>query len=371
MITKFNIKKTKRLKLVNSVLKIIYRKPCIRQYKNICEYKEILIVDFSLIGDMVMNIPFLNQIRQNCPKATVTMVVRRQSVNVLKKQELVDRFIVFDGKEYLATPYSIFKNKRRIKNIINQINEKKYDLAIEPKGDLRHIWFMHHIKADRSISYNYTGGDFLVTNSYTPRAETKHLIDEKLDLLEMAGFTVDRNNSTPQFRGYIHKSNNEKTIIGIHPGASCKNKMYRHFGAIIDYIAGMNRNIQFYVFNDPVDENKLAEGVIERIEKNSIEYRLIEESLDKYIEMVSECNLMICNDSSAGHIAAAYGIPVIVIFGAIKSETACPRGSKVRCISYECECKPCTLDDCPKGTYDCLEKIDINEVYNALEEMIE
>ena len=61
-------------------------------------------------------------------------------------------------------------------------------------------------------------------------------------------------------------------------------------------------------------------------------------------------------------IAAAYGIPAIVIFGAIMPETSCPRGSEVLCISHECDCKPCTLDDCPNGTYECLEKIDTAEI---------
>ena len=370
MIKKFNIKKTKYLEIVNSILKLFYRKPKVKANMDIADFKEVIIVDFSLIGDMVMSIPFLSQIKANCSKASITMVVRPQSVCVLKSQGLVDEFIVFDGKEYLASPFSIMRNALLIRKVLNRINRTCYDIAIEPKGDLRHIWFMHHIKSNRSISYNYTGGDYLVTDSFEPREATKHLIDERLDLLEMAGFFIDRNNNTPRFVDEPRNRDSLKYVIGIHPGASCKNKMYRHFGSIIDYIAHIDKELQINVFCDPQDNNELTEGIIDSLERSGKKYKVIREDLELYIEHVSECNLMVCNDSSAGHIAAAYGIPVIVIFGPVEVATSCPRGGRVICICHDCKCKPCTFEDCPQKTYECIEKIDINEIYSALEKMV-
>lgn len=370
MIKKFNVKKIQKLNSVNAFLKLFYKKPIARCEIKIEDYKEIIVVDFSLIGDMVMNIPFLQEIKNNCPNARLTMVVRPQAVSVLQREKLVDEFLIFDGKNILSTPFSIMKNLFLIRKVLCQINEREYDLAIEPKGDLRHIWFMHYIRANRSVSYNYTGGDYLITDSFTPKEKTKHLVDEKLDLLEMAKFTVNWKNTEPKFV-QKKKNNNKQIIVGIHPGASTRNKRYRHFGLIIDYLSYMNRDIQIYVFDDPQDDIGLATGIIESIERNQLEYKVICEDLERYIEIVAECNLMICNDSSAGHIAAAYEIPTIVIFGAVRPETACPRFEKTICISNDCDCKPCTLDDCPKGTYDCLEKIDINEIYNAMEKLIE
>ena len=370
MIKKFNVKKTRQLKTVNNILKIFYSKPDRKSDKDTKDYKEIIIVDFSLIGDMVMNIPFLQQIRVNCPGARISMVARWQSVEVLQGQGLIDEFIVFDGKTYLSTPGTIIKNSVAIHKILKKINQRKYDVAIEPKGDLRHTWFMHYIQSDRSISYNYTGGEYLITDSFVPKPDTRHLIDEKLDLLEMAGFDVDRDYNVPQFIKKSKKKIINEKIIGIHPGASSINKMYRHFGLIIDYLALMDIGIQIYVYVDPLDDAEISEGIIESIERNNISYKIVREKLDKYITSVAMCDLMICNDSSAGHIAAAYGIPAIVIFGAIKPETACPRGSRVISISYDCDCKPCTLEDCPDKTYECLEKISIESIYNALEEMI-
>ena len=370
MIKKFNVKKTKQLKIINLLLKNIYKKPTVKTEKKISDYEEIVIVDFSLIGDNIMSIPFLRQIKSNCPRAKITMIARPQAESVLGREELVDEFVIFDGKECLSTPFRILKNYSLIRSTIKKVNRKKYDIAIEPKGDLRHIWFMHFIKSDRSISYNYTGGDYLVTDAFKPRRETKHLIDEKIDLLEMAGFSVNRDAVEPRFIHQNEKCKKEKLTVGIHPGASCKNKIYKHYNQIFYYLSKYRENLRIHVFHDPSEDNDLIDGVVESMKTNNIDYSIMEEKLEEYIENVSKCDLMICNDSSAGHIAAAYGIPVLVIFGAVKPETARPRGSKVICVTHDCTCKPCTLEDCPKGTYECLENIDINDIYSALEEII-
>ena len=46
---------------------------------------------------MIMNIPFLENIKKNCPKAKITMVCMPWAEVVLGDQNLIDNFIVFDA----------------------------------------------------------------------------------------------------------------------------------------------------------------------------------------------------------------------------------------------------------------------------------
>ena len=198
MIKKFNIEKTRQLKRINKILSLFYRKSNYTAEIKFREARNILIVDFALMGDMIMDIPFLKTIRHNCPKAHITMVAMQWAEIILGDQKLVDEFIIFDGKNILSSPKSILKNRKIIRKILDKINLKTYEIGFEPKGDFRHIWFMHNTKSMRTVSYNYTGGEYLITDSFVPKESTKHLIDEKLDLLEMCGMRIYNEDRVPQ-----------------------------------------------------------------------------------------------------------------------------------------------------------------------------
>lgn len=378
MIKKFNIKKTKQLDKIDKVLSFFYKKVSCNYNIEFSEVENILIVDFALIGDMVMNIPFLKNIRFNCPNAKITMVCMPWAEIVLGEQGLVDEFIKFDGKDKLSSPIQIFKNWKEIRKTIRLINKRSYQMGFEPKGDLRHTLFMHYIRCDRTITYNYTGGDYLVTDSFSPLPDTKHLIDEKLDLLTLAGFKLDNNALVPSLKvsaemqqvvdDFIsHSALAGKRIIGLHPGASNINKQYRFYPQLVEEISLQYGNsITFCIFEGS-GEKEVVDTVCNKLSKS--QYIRIKRSLKEYLSLVSICDYMICNDSAAGHIAAAYRIPTLVIFGPVKSETAMPRGmGRIITISKDFDCKPCTLPVCPLGTEECIKSIDIKEV---LEKVIE
>ncbi len=375
MIKKFNIEKTKQLNKVNRVLSFIYKKPESMFHQELDGVKNILVVDFALMGDMVMDIPFFKVLRSNCPNARITMVCMQWGKTILGDQGLVDDFIVFKGKDYLSSPGKAIRHIGEIRRALKRINQKKYDIGIEPKGDLRHTLFLRYTQCDRTISYNYTGGDYLVTDSLLPRVETKHLIDEKLDLLEMSGFRICERDTIPvltltnEWRAYARGFSDEndllgKDIIGLHPGASNVNKQYRYYPDLIEKIeCTLSSDSVFCVFEGP-GEQVIVDRVVQRLDKLKRRYVRIKKSTKEYVSLVSICSIMICNDSAAGHIAAAYGIPTLVIFGAVMDETAIPRGrTRIEAVSHDLDCKPCTLPICPKGTEDCILSVSVDEVF--------
>ena len=73
---------------------------------------------------------------------------------------------------------------------------------------------------------------------------------------------------------------------------------------------------------------------------------------------------MVCNDSGASHIAGAYNIPLVVIFGSRGAEFVFPFGSQTQAIiSHNLDCKPCLSSTCKLGTLLCLTSISVDEVY--------
>ena len=378
MIKKFNVEKTKKLDKLNKVLSKIYRKPSREKEVKLSEIENVLIIDFALMGDMVMNIPFLKTIRRNCPKSNITMVAMPWAKVILGDQNLVDEFITFDGKNKLSSPKMILKNALEIRKVLREINQKTYQIAIEPKGDLRHIWFMRMTRSQRTVSYNYTGGDYLITDCFVPKANTQHLIDEKLDLLEFIDMKIGDVDRTPSLvlskesnkiiEDFINENNiKNKRIIGLHPGASNINKQFRYYPQLISRLAEVLLDRDFFCVFEGPGEDEIVDEVCKSLGENKISFVRVKRPTKEYVALVSVCDIMICNDSAAGHIAASYGIPSVVIFGPVKPETALPKGkTTVKYISHDLGCKPCTLPICPYGTNECINGISVNEVYDMV-----
>ena len=149
---RFNQDVLKRIKPVNRLLKLLVHEEFAKTPIKIDDIKEILIIEVSLIGDEIMTIPFYSCLKANCPNARITVVGRKWISLQLLAQGLIDRIIEFDALKCLSSPMDWIKNNRTIRSVLTEINKLSYDVAFEPRGDIRYALFMHFTKclyADR------------------------------------------------------------------------------------------------------------------------------------------------------------------------------------------------------------------------------
>lgn len=377
---KFNPKKTRYLAVVNAVLKIFFHEKKSEYKLDIKNTGKILIIDFSLIGDIVMLVPFLKTIKQNAPDAKVTLVCHQWGKSVLSNQGLVDRFVIIRESSFNSL-ISFLHNIHLLKKSIKRINSSIYDYAIEMKGDLRYILFMHFCQAKRKVSYNYTGGEYLLTDIVYPSVKAGHLVEEKLYLASCLGCEISSNDIYPRLRVgrnqsqkgkiFLHEENiNNSFIIGVHPGASRKNKQWDGFKNLIIRLYRYDPSFCFIIFKGPNEENAVDKIVNHKMLLRA-DIHISESDLSDYMGRLSYCDLVICNDSGAGHLAAAYGIPVFVIFGPVLPELSRPYAKdKVYTFSHEQQCKPCNSPVCNRN-YECLKSITSDEVFEKIRDYIE
>lgn len=90
--------------------------------------------------------------------------------------------------------------------------------------------------------------------------------------------------------------------------------------------------------------------------------------------LISRCDAFLANDSGLMHVAAAFNIPTVAVFGASDPHTALPANGKVKAIqNNKVPCVPCHRNYCPRfGMFnrECLTSIQVEEVFAALEESI-
>src|ERR1700730_16439309 len=133
----FNEQKLNKLRKIDKLLKVIYP-----YHKNKKEYfpivkndiKEIIIIAFLLIGDTIMYMPAIKVLKKNFPFAKVTLVCGSLVRTILEDQDLVNDFIIVDCP-WISPFDKSFSNIFRLFSSISKVNQKKYDLAIDFRGD--------------------------------------------------------------------------------------------------------------------------------------------------------------------------------------------------------------------------------------------
>ena len=380
MLKKFNPEKTRYLKAINVGINLLFHTPKAHKKIEWSNVQRILVIDFTGIGDLVMLTSFLRILKNNAENATIDLLCAFYGEAVLGDQGLIGQFYKFDAQKYISSPRGFIKNRKKIKALLARINQTEYDVAIEPRGDLRFIFLLAFIHSNRKISYNYTGGEGILTDIVLPSESVKHLLEDKLFLLKEIGCVYSTEEQYPEFMNRFERNGERESveeynqpdnrpIVGIHPGAGNPIRMWPWYGELLETMYSENKEQLFFLFEGP-GEKEAVDRVAKHALKAGADFRIIHKKLEEYKEMISICDVMICNDSGAAHISAAYGVPTIVIFGCNPPEFSCPVGKgKFSFLSLDLPCKPCLSDICLTGRLDCIYGIKVNDVKRAVEEI--
>lgn len=80
--------------------------------------------------------------------------------------------------------------------------------------------------------------------------------------------------------------------------------------------------------------------------------------------VISQCGLFVTNDSGPMHVAAAFGIPIVALFGPTNPTTTSPLSDTVRIVRKPMPCAPCLKRHCPHD-HACMESITVEDVLEA------
>ena len=88
-------------------------------------------------------------------------------------------------------------------------------------------------------------------------------------------------------------------------------------------------------------------------------------SLAELIEKLSQCRLLLTNDTGTMHLAAFLGVPSVSIFGSTEPELTGPLGPDHRVLRHHVECSPCFLRECPID-FRCMKAVQADEAVEAV-----
>jgi ADP-heptose:LPS heptosyltransferase len=90
-------------------------------------------------------------------------------------------------------------------------------------------------------------------------------------------------------------------------------------------------------------------------------------SLSQVAALLARSDVYLGNDSGISHLAAAVGVPSVVLFGPGNPRQWAPRGAKITVISREIACSPCTMPTMKGCTHRaCLTELDARNVIELM-----
>ena len=93
-------------------------------------------------------------------------------------------------------------------------------------------------------------------------------------------------------------------------------------------------------------------------------------SLAELKSLMKRSHLLLGNDTGPRHIARAFSIPMVTVFGPTFAEWTATSYSVERILQIDVDCGPCHKKVCPFGHLDCMTGVTVDMVFNACQELL-
>ena len=163
-----------------------------------------------------------------------------------------------------------------------------------------------------------------------------------------------------------------RPTLGINPGAtygSAKRWYPAEFAKVANELA---KEYDIIIFGGPGEEDIAKD--IEKDLKRGVNYKNLcgKLSIKELCEHIGGLELFITNDSGPMHIASAYNIPLVALFGPTNYKETSPYSKRYKIVSKDLDCAPCKKRVCPlsgKDYHRCMKDIKADDVLRAVEEL--
>ncbi len=306
-------------------------------------YKKILIVRLSSLGDILLTTPVIRALKIKYPGSEIDFVCKEQFIDAVKyNPHLSNKYIYVDEPDFYS-----------------KLQERKYDLILDLHNNFRSRKISQILKVETARFQKPSIRKFLLVkfkiNRLLPVVSIPERYASALNGLKLDGKGLEL--FLPE--NISSNLNDGKQYIGICPGSQHFTKQYpidyqKRFAELL-----LSKGFTPVLFGGSSDREVCAEiassvnGVIDLSNDND---------LFKTAADMKKCKLLVCNDSGLMHTATALKLPVIAIFGStVKEFGFSPYGTKNLVLeNNEVTCRPCShigKSSCPKGHFNCMRSL--------------
>jgi ADP-heptose:LPS heptosyltransferase len=328
------------------------------------------------IGDAILILPLIQGLKEAYPEASIDLIGKSWLADLFSGEPSIDGF------QTAVPPWTKYFGKYRIwepdwRRYISQlrtIRAQRYDLLIAPRFDVRDNLQLRLMNANVTAGFAAAGGRGWITHDLgldlekhnaLHRAEVAAAVLQKLTSLVRSSIprlTVSGDTQQTAMTRLRNAGYTTGPIVAVHGGAG--HPVRRRDGArFSNTIAQSLPHDAFLVI---VADETAPDGYGIQAPAG-IKSTLWRGSLTDLKGLLSVCDILLCTDSGAMHMAAACGCRVVALFGPQKTEWFGPVGEGHRVVMVEpMPCRPC-FDACIYAQPLCMDSIRERDVSSALQ----
>ena len=309
----------------------------------------ILIILPNWLGDAVMATPAIEALCATYPDAKLTLVGSHVSIEALKYHPQCKRHYVDETK----------KNGNRLLNTYHFAKQiGQHDKAVTFRNQFHSsllvFWSGTPVTAGR-LSWHTR---FLLTHAIKPNSPS-HLVEQYTDIAQNLS-------TSPLVIGnlqlHIQKHTYPRPTLGINPGATYGSAKRWYPEKFAQVARALSTSYNIVLFGGP-NEIEMANDIEANLSGVVVQNKAGKTSVEQLCAMIGGLDLFITNDSGPMHVAAAYQVPTVAIFGPTNhTETSQWNNKKSAIVRHEMKCSPCMKRECPLGHHECMTNITAQEV---------
>ncbi len=337
---------------------------------------KILVRGTNWIGDAVMSVPALRELRRIFPDAWITLHTRTWADGLFCDADFLDEIVTYDPAKW------------RIRDVLDNsqfLKKDDYDLAIILPNSFESAMTSYLSRIPRRIGYNKDLRGLLLTDPVAvPEWKARrHEVFYYLNLVseiekriigsDTVGQTVpdisldvspERRNAAAKMLADLADGTSGPIIaLGVGSTNSRAKRWPANYYAQLAKKLSTELNAAIVLIGSP-DDGEVAAEVASKSGVKTIDLSG-KTTIAEAVALLAELDVLVANDMGLAHIAPAVGTQTVVIFGPTDPTTTRPYSDNADILSYNVECSPCMLRDCPID-HRCMANVTVAHVFDSV-----
>jgi heptosyltransferase-1 len=336
--------------------------------------KNILIIKPSSLGDIVLALPALSALRRSFPEAKISWLIRPEFAPLLKNHPHLDEIIPFDRKFLGKAWYHPYAFASLV-SLIWRLNRSKFDAVLDLQGLFRtaSLGWLSGCRKRLGMADARELGHIFYTHKIAQDKDSIHLVDYYLKIVQQAGASkTDIQFLLPIDPAAVDSVNRLLKSHGIDgpyavfvPTSAREDKCWplERFAALADKVSKVFH--LHIIATGSASEKDIVEN-LKMLAKVPIANFAGATSLSELVALIKSARLVVSNDTGPGHIAAALGVPVVLLFGPTNPARVHPYNRPECAVAVESDSRGFKADSYdPKHD---IKAVTIDEVYQKVRE---
>ena len=335
----------------------------------------ILVRGPNWLGDAVMCEPALRGLQKLFPDAQIALLVNPAVADLFAGHPALTRVLTYDTKGRHAGLSGKWA-------LAGQLRRQGFDLAVLFQNAFEAAFLTFLAGVPRRYGYATDGRSLLLSDPVAApdRRTLVHQVRYYWDLLKPLGLTGDP--PAPELvvfpeeeqamAGRFAQGGLTATdvVVGINPGSTyggAKRWLPERFAEVTERLCrtireSREQQVSVVIFGAKGEEH-LGQEIAAHLSSRSLILSGAT-TIRELMAALKRCAMLLTNDTGPMHIASAFQVPVVAIFGPTDWRTTSPFGSAHVIVRQPVECAPCLLRECPID-HRCMTRVSVDQVYDA------